>query len=83
MPAFKQNNDSRDGFNKAYDLIQSSKNVQELTKAVEQCMQIVKSYGLDEYQQNRLEQLGMRRFNDFDKANRELDRICKHNKFKK
>lgn len=53
------------GYNQIFDMISHSKNVKELQKAVEASLPIIQEYQLDSYQVQRLEELGMKKYNNF------------------
>lgn len=55
----------KNGYNQIFDMISKSKNVKELQKAVEASLPIIQEYQLDSYQVQRLEELGMKKYNNF------------------
>ena len=55
----------KNGYNQIFDMISRSKNVKELQKAVEASLPIIQEYQLDSYQVQRLEELGMKKYNGF------------------
>jgi hypothetical protein len=55
----------KDGYNQIFDSISKSKNVKELQKAVEASLAIIQEYQLDDYQVQRLEEHGLKKYNSF------------------
>ena len=55
----------KDGYVKIFDMIAKSKNVKELQKAVEASLSIIQECKLDEYQVQKLEEHGMKKYNSF------------------
>lgn len=82
----KFNNESqiaKDGFNKIHDSITRCKNMNQLTKAVEASLQIIKDCHIDAYNVGRLEQYGMKKYEQILIEERRLESTLKNNKFKK
>lgn len=61
----------------------NAKSVNELTKAVEKSLQIIKEYGVDHYQEQKLENLGMKRYNEIMLEMKRIDHERTSNRFKK
>lgn len=76
-------NKQNDGYNVVHDLLSSAKSVDELTNAVNQSLQLMKQYNLDYYQQQKIEQFGIRCYNNIMRKQEEIARIQKANKIKK
>jgi hypothetical protein len=73
----------KDGFGKIHDMFTAAKSVKELTAAVQKAIPMMKDFGLDDYQQKRLEEYGMKCFDKIMIRDRQLEQMCKTNKFRK
>jgi hypothetical protein len=72
----------KDGYNKIFDAISQSKNMKELQKAVESSLPIIQEYQLDEYQVQKLEERGMKKYNSFLLADMMATREMQSNRFR-
>ncbi len=73
-------NDNHIGYELVHDMFSSAKTHSELLTAVHKSIQIMKKYNLDSYQRDKLEQFGIRCFNNIDSIEREIAHIQKTNK---
>lgn len=80
-----RNNDQKqkDGYNTIHDMLTAAKSMKELTLAVQKAIPMMKDFGLDDYQQKRLEEYGMKCYDRILIRTRQLEQICKTNKFRK
>lgn len=78
-----RNDLNKEGYNKIHDSITNAKSVNELLHAVENSLQLIKEYRLDDYQVKALEAYGMKKYERFLMEDRKLDHFCSTNKFKK
>lgn len=82
--SYRDNNQKqKDGFNKIHDMLTAAKSIKELTVAVQSAIPMMKDFGLDDFQQKRLEEHGMRCFDKIMIRDRQLEQMCKTNKFKR
>lgn len=70
---------AREGFQIIYDSFQRAKNVAQLTEAVQAAVPLIQQYGLDKYQQQRLEELGMNRFNKIEEDMIRMSKVQRYN----
>lgn len=74
---------NKDGYNQIHDMLTAAKTIAQLTKAVEAAIPMIQEFKLDSYQQQRLEDYGMKRFNDIQRRIDQMAFECSRNKFKK
>lgn len=74
---------NKEGYNKIHDSITRAKNFAQLLTAIEASIKIIQDYKLDAYQQGRLEQYGVKKYDQLLIEQRRLESLAKHNKFKK
>lgn len=55
----------KDGYNQIHDMISKSRDVKQLQRAVEAALPIIQEYQLDSYQVQRLEEYGMKKYENF------------------
>lgn len=78
-----QKDAKRQSYNSAYDLINSSKNTEQLIVNLEKAIIIAQQSNLDEFDQMRLEEVGKKVYGRLENESYRLSQMCKHNKFKK
>ena len=84
MAKFTDNNQlNKDGYNRIHDSITNAKTMNSLERAVEASLQIIKDCHLDDYQVSRLEQYGMKKYEQLMIEMSKLDRFASTNKFRK
>lgn len=84
MAKFTSNNEiAKEGFNRIHDSITNAKTINALRLAVESSLQIIRECHLDEYQVNKLEQYGMKKYEQLTIEMSKLDRFASTNKFRK
>lgn len=70
----------KEGYYKIHDMITEAKTFSELQKAVETAMVLIKSYDLDAYQQDRLEDYGRRKYQNLLRDEERMGKEVKYNK---
>ena len=70
----------KDGYNIIHDSISKSKDVKQLQKAVEASIKIIQDYQLDQYQVQRLEGYGMKKYESFLAKDMRLGREIQSNR---
>lgn len=55
----------KDGYNQIHDMISKSRDVKQLKRAVESAMPLIQEYQLDAYQVQKLEEFGMKKYENF------------------
>jgi hypothetical protein len=55
----------KDGYNQIHDMISKSRDVKQLKRAVENAMPLIQEFQLDAYQIQKLEEFGMKKYENF------------------
>ena len=83
MPKYNHDAPQTKGYNIIHDSFTNAKSVEALQKAVEKSIELIHQYRLDDYQAKRLEEYGLKRFNQINRELREIEHQRKSNRFKK
>lgn len=78
-----QNNTDRSVYNEIHDSFTKSSSFDELRRAAVKAEQIIRDNNLDQNQKERLEQYGIKRFNEIQRTNQQLSMLASTNKFKR
>jgi hypothetical protein len=73
-------NKQKDGYNKIFDMIAKSRDIRQLQKAVEASLPIIADYQLDEYQVQKLEEHGMKKYDSFLLSEMRMQRAMQSNR---
>jgi len=84
MARFQDNSEqAKAGYDFIYNSIKDSKSIKQLTVAIERAIPLMQEFKLDDYQQDRLEQFGIRRYEQLVRENQQIEHIAKTNKIRK
>jgi hypothetical protein len=83
MARFQENNVNKNGYNQIHDSITHSKTMAQLKEAIEKAIPLMKQFKLDSYQQKKLEEYGIRKYENLLMEDHRIAQIAKHNKFRK
>jgi hypothetical protein len=70
----------KDGYNKIFDSIAKSKDIKQLQKAVEASIALITEYQLDEYQVQKLEEHGLKKYDSFLLSEMRMQRAMQSNR---
>jgi hypothetical protein len=70
----------KDGYNKIFDSIAKSKDIKQLQKAVEASISLITEYQLDEYQVQKLEEHGLKKYDSFLLSEMRMQRAMQSNR---
>ena len=73
----------RDGYNRIHDSFTRSKTFNELAKAAEEAINIIKDCNIDKFQHQRLEEYGIHCYNRIQRRVDQMSFECSRNKFKR
>lgn len=70
----------KDGYNKIFDMIAKSRDAKQLQRAVEASLPLINECQLDEYQVQRLEEHGLKKYNSFLLSEMRMQRAMQSNR---
>ena len=70
----------KDGYTKIFDMIARTKDVKQLQKAVEASLPLITEFQLDDYQVQRLEEHGMKKYESFLLSDMRMQRAMQSNR---
>jgi hypothetical protein len=70
----------KDGYVKIFDMIAKAKDIKQLQKAVEASLPLITEFQLDDYQVQRLEEHGMKKYESFLLSDMRMQRAMESNR---